>query len=126
MGRLKLVEPEHLDFLRTYFSKKLVDGSLSELLSDPALSEDAVETLRQALAEGSVVGLNDWFGRYLSLAGRRAMWTAFRNVRYRKKSPLADQVLRKSVVREVMDWAEAQGIDDLNAAVLALLEAQKE
>ena len=126
MGRLKQVEPEHLGFLRTYFSKKLVDGSLSELLSDPSLSEGAAEALRHALAEGTMAGLNGWFDRYLSLAGRRAVWAAFRNVRYRKKSPLADQVLRKSVVREVMDWAEAQGIDDLNAAVLALLEAQKE
>ena len=125
MGRLKQVEPEHLDFLRTYFSKKLVDGSLSELLSDPSPSEDAAEALRYVLAEGSIAGLNDWFDRYLSLAGRRAVWTAFRNVRYRKKSPLADQVLRKSVVREVMDWAEAQGIDDLNEAVLALLESQE-
>ena len=125
MGKRKTVENEHLAFLKTYFSKKLVDGTLNTLLKPEADGATAEQALQEGLESRDPEQLNQWFDDYLSNEGRKMVWTAFRSAGFRRKNPRSEQELRISVVREVMAWAETQGIDDLNEAVLALLEFQE-
>lgn len=125
MGKRKTVENEHVAFLKTYFSKKLVDGTLNTLLKPAVDHTTAGQTLQKGLQSEDPEQLNQWFDDYLSKEGRKTVWTAFRNAGFRRKNPRSEQELRRSVVKDVMAWAEAQGIDDLNEAVLALLESQK-
>ncbi len=124
MAKRKQVEREHVAFLKTYFSKKLVEGDIGGLLNDDD-SELATKELKAALQNEDIVALNTWFNTHLSTVGRKTIWTAFRNVGYRERNPRSNQELRKSLVDEVMSWAEDQGIDNLNDAVQALLEAQQ-
>lgn len=125
MGKRKTVGEENLAFLKTYFSKKLVDGTLKSLLTPTADIHAAEQDLRIGLQLEDAGKLNQWFDDYLSVTGRNTVWAAFRTVGYRRKNPRSEQELRKAVVAEVMAWAKAQGINDLNEAVLQLLEAQK-
>ena len=126
MAKRKTVTLEHMPFLKSYFAKKLVEGGLEGLVADTGQLEDAAEVLRQCLEQEDPQQLNQWFERYLSTPGRNTIWSAYRSIGYRSKNPLTDLLLRKAVAEQVMGWAESQGIDDLNEAVLALLATQQE
>lgn len=125
MGKRKTVENEHVAFLKTYFSKKLVDGTLDTLLKPAADHTTAGQALQEGLQSEDPEQLNQWFDDYLSNEGRKTVWTAFRSAGFRRKNPRSEQELRRSVAKDVMTWADAQGIDDLNEAVLALLKSQE-
>ena len=124
MGKQKRVELGHVAFLKTYFSKKLVDGTLITLLNSASAKEDAEQDLRDALKLDDPEKLNQWFHDYLSKEGRKTIWAAFRSAGYRRKNPRTELELGRVVVKDVMSWAESQGIDDLNEAVRRLLEEQ--
>lgn len=126
MAKRKTVEAQHVAFLKTYFSKKLVEGTLGSLLADKEQLESAALELRNYLEQGDPEALNNWVDGYLSPQGRKTLWTAHRNIGYRKKSNRSAHELRKSVVDQLMEWAEPEGIDNVNDAVLALLEAQEQ
>ena len=125
MAKRKTVEEQHLAFLNTYFSKKLAEKTLYSLLEENCSLEYAEGDLKACLEREDPERFNAWFDRYLSNQGRKTIWTAFRNIGYRKKNPRSEQELRKSVADQVMKWAETENIDNLNDAVLALLEGPK-
>lgn len=122
MPEFKKIEAEHVDHLSRYLARKMADGTLVDLLEDPETQGAAVKALEKVLRTPDADDLQKWFDRYLSRKGRSKVWTANRNAPYRGRNRRSEQELRKAVVKRVMDWAEKNGISELNDAVIALLE----
>ena len=120
----KPVEQEHLEFMKKYFSRKLIDGTWVDLLENTTSKKKAEEKLRAALKDNDADKLNQWFLTHLSTKGRKYIWSAHRNVDYRQRKPTVDRTLRSEVFTALMAWAKEHGANDVNDAVLLLLDRQ--
>lgn len=92
-----------LDFLRSYFGKQRLSTdpeSSSRFFVNPDDADALYDQLFDLLENKNVSGLNSWIASSLTSDGRRWLWSAEKQLKYKRENanpviskPLADEVL---------------------------------